>query len=230
MHFIKVIWQYGKREQDQNQLVLTIGRTQIENNYRLRVISNSTDDEKASFDTFNYIPNEVDKPVSVRNSDDQPLAPSDRVTSNNLEIRKLRLSDSGWYECQLPTKPTQKNYVYLEVLGFPKIESNTKHPKTGDHIELMCQVKNLPSRYEINWIFNDKKLDVATINKQFTKNRRNLDKRRHLASYAIINERHNNNVTISKLRIKNLDDFHKGVYKCKYDKVEAKFHLDFKSN
>ena len=43
-----------------------------------------------------------------------------KITSNNLEIRKLQLTDSGWYECQLPTKPTQINYVYLEVLSKKK--------------------------------------------------------------------------------------------------------------
>lgn len=40
-----------------------------------------------------------------------------QVTTNNLEIRKLQVSDSGWYECQLPTKPTQKSYVFLQVHG-----------------------------------------------------------------------------------------------------------------
>lgn len=38
-----------------------------------------------------------------------------------------------------------------------------------------------------------------------------------------------NNVTISRLKIKSLDWFHKGVYKCKYDQAEAFYNLDFES-
>ena len=38
----------------------------------------------------------------------------------------------------------------------------------------------------------------------------------------------NQNVTISKLIIKDLDHHHKGAYKCKYDKVESRYHLDLK--
>ena len=39
-----------------------------------------------------------------------------------------------------------------------------------------------------------------------------------------------NNVTVSRLKIKSLDWFHKGVYKCKYDQAEAFYNLDFESN
>ena len=92
-----------------NQVVLTIGQTLIENNYRVRVITNSSNEENHSpFDSVliqsTYPSNVVKKSV-------------EKVINNNLEIRRLQLSDAGWYECQLPTKPTQKNYVYLEVLG-----------------------------------------------------------------------------------------------------------------
>ena len=131
----------------------------------------------------------------------------------------------------------------MEVLGFPKVESNNKNPKAGENIELICQIKHLPIRYELHWIFNDKKLEANVINKQLKaestesrgKAKRNTDvidyNKKHntiLGSYTIINEKVQN-VTISKLKIKNLDEYHKGTYKCKYDKVESKFNLDFKS-
>jgi hypothetical protein len=102
---LKVIWQYGKRG-EANQTVLTVGGTQVESNYRIRIITNATNEE-----TF--------LPANDAQTDDRYHQSSGggKITINNLEIRKLQVSDSGWYECQLPTKPTQINYIYLEVLG-----------------------------------------------------------------------------------------------------------------
>jgi hypothetical protein len=112
---LKVIWQYGKRGEN-SQTVLTIGNTQIENNYRMRVVSNSTN-----------IVEEESKQTNgtITHSDHSQRAQrrSVQITNNNLEIRKLQLTDSGWYECQLPTKPTQINYIYLEVLGITQTNS-----------------------------------------------------------------------------------------------------------
>ena len=170
-----VIWQFGKRELSTDQVLLTIGHTQIENNYRVRVISNSSS-----------------------------VAKTAPITSNNLEIRKLQLSDSGWYECQLPTKPTQKNYVHLEVLSYPKIEAR----KLGDSLELKCQIRNMPSKYEMQWWFNEKK----------------VDEKRHTILYHRAQ-----NVSTSTLKLANVESAEKGVYKCKYDRIEAKYVLDFKS-
>ena len=112
-----------------------------------------------------------------------------KVTSNNLEIRRLFTSDSGWYECQIPTKPTQKTYIYLEVLGrcssmhnviqptlepfpitcifihnnkigSPKIEANvTTGLRSGDTVELTCHVDYLPARYKLNWYLDEKNLN-----------------------------------------------------------------------
>jgi hypothetical protein len=243
-----VIWQYGKRGES-NQTVLTIGRTQIENNYRVRVISNSSDgnSQQLSSDFSNSQTN------------------AGRLTVNNLEIRKLQLSDSGWYECQLPTKPTQKNYIYLEVLSFPRIESTKKYYRSGDQVELICEVKNMPNRHELQWFFNDEKIHPkmdkhhhhqqqqtkehnhletkdhgsqarnTSIKRHKRKNgsthRRNSLLKRNLNTFTIINDNSTStNKTISKLRIDNLEEFHKGVYKCRYEKAEAKFTLDFKSN
>lgn len=47
-------------------------------------------------------------------------------------------------------------------------------------------------------------------------------------SYSITYDRISN-TTICRLRIKDIDEHHKGVYKCKYDKVETKYNLEFKS-
>lgn len=226
-----VIWQYGKRG-EANQTVLTVGGTQLETNYRVRVISNSSD------------------------SDDDL-----RVTTHNLEIRKLQSSDSGWYECQLPTKPTQINYVYLEVLALPRIEVSTRHARVGETIELMCQVKNLPRRFELSWVFNDKKLNLEALNRfednstrtqangsmHFAKNRKaqkilktnyyinrrsvvnQRKKSDHLDTYLLINDRIQN-TSVSRLRIRDLSELHRGLYKCRYDKVEARYHLEVKSS
>ncbi len=92
-----------------NQVVLTIGQTLIENNYRVRVISNTSNEENHS--PFDSLFMQSTHPSNIVKKS------TEKVINNNLEIRKLQLADSGWYECQLPTKPTQKNYVYLEVLG-----------------------------------------------------------------------------------------------------------------
>jgi hypothetical protein len=108
-----VIWQYGKRG-EQTQTVLTIGKTQVENNYRLRVISNYTNGQIDKHSNSNYYDQQAIMQASSSMSFHQNQT---RVISNNLEIRKLTSSDSGWYECQLPTKPTQINYIYLEVLS-----------------------------------------------------------------------------------------------------------------
>jgi hypothetical protein len=196
-----VIWQYGKRiekshlnttNNNNNQILLTIGRTQIENNYRVRVVANSSSQSQSHVSTSTIISNLNSK-----------------ISSNNLEIRKLQLSDSGWYECQLPTKPTQKNYVHLEVLSYPKIDVNIKHPRLGESLELKCQIKNLPSKYEMHWTFNDMRI----VNQN--------------GKYTILYHRAQN-VSTSTLKLVNLDHMSKGVYKCKYDKVEAKYFLDFK--
>jgi hypothetical protein len=112
----KIIWQYGKRGQDK-QTVLTIGRTQIENNYRVRVINNSTNEEETGI-SFNYQKSLSATELSSNKQQQQQITENMKITSNNLEIRKLQLTDSGWYECQLPTKPTQINYVHLEVLSI----------------------------------------------------------------------------------------------------------------
>lgn len=94
--------------------MLTIGRTQIENNYRVRVINNSTNEEETGI-SFNY--QKSLSATELSSNKQQQITENMKITSNNLEIRKLQLSDSGWYECQLPTKPTQINYVHLEVLS-----------------------------------------------------------------------------------------------------------------
>ena len=97
--------------------MLTIGRTQIENNYRVRVINNSTNEEETGI-SFNYQKSlSATELTSNKQQQQQQITENMKITSNNLEIRKLQLSDSGWYECQLPTKPTQINYVHLEVLS-----------------------------------------------------------------------------------------------------------------
>jgi hypothetical protein len=101
-----VIWQYGKRG-EANQTVLTIGGTQLETNYRVRVVSNTSELERGQYESV------LGKNFTL--AADAKSSP--KLTVNSLEIRKLQLTDSGWYECQLPTKPTQINYVFLEVLS-----------------------------------------------------------------------------------------------------------------
>lgn len=228
-HDMHVIWQYGKREES-NQVVLTIGRTQIENNYRVRVISNSSSDQ-STFERF-FLPSQMDHvPASTPSSLIPKRVKPSKITSNNLEIRKLQLADSGWYECQLPTKPTQKNYVHLEVLSYPRIESSLKHVRVGDNIELKCHVKNLPSKYEIYWMFNEKKIeDPKVVNKRLSPLVSSASSLKHFSSgkYTVLTEQ-NQNISVSTLKIVDLEHQNKGVYKCKYDKAEAKYHLDFKT-
>ena len=91
------MWQYLGKERSllSKETLLTIGKYQVENNYRLRVVTNETNQQKY----------------------DHSLEENSIVTTNDLSIRKLKISDSGWYECQLPTKPTQKNYIHLQVFG-----------------------------------------------------------------------------------------------------------------
>lgn len=100
-YILKIVWQYLGKERSlgTKEILLTIGKYQVENNYRLRVVTNETN---------NQISNRYEHGLKEKNP---------KITTNDLEIRKLKISDSGWYECQLPTKPTQKNYIYLEVFG-----------------------------------------------------------------------------------------------------------------
>jgi hypothetical protein len=161
--------------------------------------------------------------------------------------------------------------------GLPKIEATVKQPKPGDSIELICQVKNLPKRFELTWIFNERKISAHTLtsaNGTYGRQQQNGKSRRHHEKVLLINEeekkaeeleqlmrshRHHsqprlhhakrshqqeasghhgytifneqfNNVTMSRLKITDLGDIHRGVYKCRYDKIETKITLDFKSN
>jgi len=188
-----IIWQFSKSGPNSDvyahQTVLTIGHTQIENNYRIRLINNSTD----------------------------------LITTNNLEIRKLQVSDSGWYECQVPTKPTQKSYVYLQVHGVPKITVNRKQT---DLIELTCRVENKPvNSSHLFWTFNSDKIVAGTTvdNYGFQMNR-SLRRRNNLnKGFTVMN---NDRLNITRLRITDLNESHKGVYRCHYDKIETEFHLD----
>ncbi len=149
---------------------------------------------------------------------------------------------------------------------MPKIESNFKNLKPGDYIELTCQVKYLPSRFDLYWTFNDKKITNANIinkmnhnnhhhhynhdnnnkknnqnNKTFKSSiikqqqqqqlrdrRNNNNNNNNQSGLVIINDKINNQ-TISKLRILNFDEQNKGIYRCKYEKLEAKYIVDFKS-
>lgn len=109
-------------------------------------------------------------------------------------------------------------------------------------------MKNLPPRFELNWYLNDHKLNPTTVNNLETtetnyvllpssnnrevrvlKTYRQVDSQNISQTYlAIVDRVHN--VTVSRLKIRELDWFHKGVYKCKYDQAEAYYNLDFESN
>lgn len=170
------------------------------------------------------------------------------------------------------------------IEGIPKIESTPKEAKESQPLELVCQVRNLPSRFELNWYLNDRKLTPPTTlvgdndetddndeeeetsdneietnyvlvststaaaaaarRRQASSNQRpqrpqqqkrpsNLSLPRQYTidggTYEAVLERVNN-VTASRLRIKRLEWFHRGVYKCKYDQVEAFYNLEFESN
>ena len=90
--------------------MLSIGNLQIEPNYRLRIITNveEIDYEKSK--------NEDQKANSKKLASE--IYESEKILAFNLELRKLQFNDSGWYECQLNTKPTIKNYIYLKVLSL----------------------------------------------------------------------------------------------------------------
>lgn len=150
--------------------------------------------------------------------------------------------------------------LFLKQKGLPRIESNFKNLKPGDYIELTCQVKYLPSRFDLYWTFNDKKITNANIinkinhhhhhnsdnnkknnqnNKTFKssnslikqqqlRDRRNNNNNSNQSGLVIINDKINNQ-TISKLRILNFDEQNKGIYRCKYEKLEAKYIVDLKS-
>jgi hypothetical protein len=81
---------------------------QIEPNYRLRIITNIEDVDLKNF---------VDDTIHLQKSASE-IYESEKILAFNLEIRKLQFNDSGWYECQLNTKPTIKNYIYLKVLSL----------------------------------------------------------------------------------------------------------------
>ena len=92
----------------QNQTLLSIGNLQIETNYRLRIITNI---EEKDYENNKVMNNSKKSPASE-------IYENQKLLAYNLEIRKLQFNDSGWYECQLNTKPTIKNYIYLKVLSL----------------------------------------------------------------------------------------------------------------
>lgn len=136
-------------------------------------------------------------------------------------------------------------FIISGSLGLPKIESTNKHPTEGATLELICQAKNLPLRFELVWLLNDRKLKVKTIKNEQNfqtstdvnfislRRRKDLDVDAENVdddddTFTVIVDRVHN-VTVSRLRLKHIDEQHKGVYKCRYDMVEAAYRLDFKS-
>ena len=143
---------------------------------------------------------------------------------------------------------------------MPRIDVSSKHPSLGESLELICQVKNLPKRFEMNWVFNEKKIIAPIITrnedhlssstngtkKKSSSHRRHVHRaedseeqvhfhRRHIkrnhehSGFSVYIEQINN-VTVSRLRIKELSESHRGVYKCRYDKIETKHVLEFKGH
>lgn len=213
--YMSVIWQHGKRNEN-NQTVLTVGATQVENNYRMRLMTNISANNQGLFAKY---------------------------VVYNLEIRKVNFEDSGWYECQLPTKPTKINYVHLQVLSMPRIEVSSKAAGIGESFELICKVKNMPRNYQLAWYLNGNKILMG----ETEKTKRYKNRRGHLANWfdheflyfrdtsdfpstLKIKEEKFENFTISRLKIDKINEFHHGVFKCKYDKIEAKYFLDLKLN
>jgi hypothetical protein len=137
-------------------------------------------------------------------------------------------------------------------------------------------VKNLPKRFDLNWVFNEKRINApvltaangsygnAAVGKtkrhhpsrtffineeeeradrseqllynhrhQHQRSRRHHKRSHHeiagLHGYTIFNQVVNN-VTVSRLKITDLSDAHRGVYKCRYDKIETKLTLDLKGH
>jgi len=204
-----VIWQHGLSGSI-DQTLLTIGNTQIEKNYRIRI---RNDDEK---------------PVGKFNRDlDEVSSYEDKISAFNLEIRKLQLNDSGWYECQLNTRPTIKNYIYLNVIHEPKIYHHPSKPELGDTIEIFCEIKS-GSDFEVFWTKNDRLIMP--------------DQRKILAhSKTMLAQNHNSNgdvsykiknlnsehKKVSKLTIKNLYYEDEGIYKCVSDGgIQTVFQLE----
>ncbi len=137
------------------------------------------------------------------------------------------MSDSGWYECQLPTKPTQKTYVFLQVHGVPKITASRKHsPKHGDLVELTCHVGNKPANSsQLIWTFNAARIVPGTTvdNYGFQATRRLVRRNSLSKGYTVFN---NEKLNMTRLRISGPIEAHMGVYRCHYDKIETEFHLD----
>lgn len=217
-----IIWQHSKREKNDHtrQVVLTIGKTLIESNYRVRVLSNGT--------TGHSIKSKISKLLEPQDMD--------KITTNNLEIRKLRIEDSGWYECQLPTKPTQKSYVFLQVHGVPRIQTNQQLYSPGDLVELTCHVHRLPKNStQLYWTLNGKRVVAATVidnyafNNTFRRRRHRMVHQKHQKrssdSHTTILNNYSLNVT--RLRISAADQSNTGVYRCHYDKIETEYLLDF---
>jgi hypothetical protein len=110
----KVIWQHGFRGK-QNQTLLSIGNLQIEANYRIRIITNIEEINYESMKNGELDP--IEKIIVDSTKTTSGILEAGQMLAYNLEIRKLQINDSGWYECQLNTKPTIKNYIFLKVLS-----------------------------------------------------------------------------------------------------------------
>ena len=157
-------------------------------------------------------------------------------------------------------------YLFVFGIGIPKIEASPKRPEEGQSVELICQVRNLPARFELSWYLNDRKLNPQTtilngVDDETSQHQSSnnyvlipttttlpINNGRHVrldvidsndvrsassspghheSLTAVVDRVHN--VTMSRLKIKPLDWYHKGVYKCRYDQVEAFYNLDLES-
>ena len=76
-----------------------------------------------------------------------------------LILRSVKLSDAGWYECQVSTTPKMSKWVKLEVV-VPEVKIKGPEDRfitAGSDPVIECVTKNVITKLQfVTWIFNGK--------------------------------------------------------------------------
>lgn len=99
-----VVWQYSRKRIPET---LLIGMINFKKDYRIRIITNASlgnDDNRRQVDAAN------EKREGEQEEEDES-----RREAWNLEIRRLRFDDEGFYHCRVMAKEPLKRVIYLKV-------------------------------------------------------------------------------------------------------------------
>ena len=175
-----VIWQYSIKKIPET---LTVGFFYYRKDYRIRVITNITDDTEQSW---------------------------------NLEIRKAKLEDEGYYYCKVMAQPESlKRTIYLKVEVNMSIHPINPMVSLKENVALSCITSFIPNESSKSARYN------SNLRLAWYKDGELIEYHNHLnhnnttiQNYRI--DHHHKPSLSSKLRIHSLEPTDIGVYTCRF--------------